>query len=50
MEKLMIGIMIGIVLLCGLVYLIIKVKDCGINPEYDAWLTEDKAKYPELYK
>jgi len=42
-------LMIGIVFLCVLVYIIGKVKDCGNNPEYEAWLTEDKAKYPELY-
>lgn len=43
-------LMIGIVLLCALVYVIIKIKDCGSNPEYEAWLTEDKAKHPELYE
>jgi hypothetical protein len=46
----MIELMIGIVLLCGLLYIIGKVKDCGYNPEYESWLTEDKANYPELYK
>ena len=46
----MIELMIGIVLLCGAFYIIGKVKECGDNPEYEAWLTEDKAKYPELYK
>jgi len=25
-------------------------RNCGDNPQYEAWLTEDKAKYPELYK
>lgn len=42
--------MIEIVLFCALVYLIIKVKDCGHNPAYEAWLTEDKAKHPNCYK
>jgi hypothetical protein len=23
-------------------------KDC-VNPEYESWLIQDKAKYPELY-
>jgi len=42
--------MIAIVLLCGLLYIIGKVKECSDNPEYEAWITQDKAKYPELYK
>jgi hypothetical protein len=42
-------IMIGIVLLFYFIYIIIKVKECGETPGYDEWLTEDKAKYPELY-
>jgi len=46
----MIELMIGIILLCVLLYIIGKVKECGINPGYESWLTEDKAKYPELYK
>jgi|LakMenEpi03Aug12_release.lakeMendotaPanAssembly.Ray.scaffolds.fasta_scaffold5447394_1 hypothetical protein len=45
----MIEIMIGCVFLAAIVYIIAKVKDCGSNPEYDAWITQDKAKYPELY-
>lgn len=43
-------LMIGIVLLCGLLYVMVKVKDCGSNPEYESWLTEDKAMYPDLYE
>ena len=46
----MINLMIGIVLFCALVYIIGKVKDCGHNPEYEEWLTEDKAKHPNNYK
>lgn len=42
--------MIVIILLCGLVYVILKIKNCSSNHEYDAWLTEDKAKYPKFYE
>lgn len=42
-------LIVGIFLLCWLCYVIAKVSDCGSNPEYESWLTEDKAKYPELY-
>lgn len=43
-------LMTGIVLLCGLLYVIGKIRDCNINPEYEEWITEDKIKYPELYE
>lgn len=42
--------MTGVVLLCGLVYAIVKFNDCGRNPEYEEWIREDRSKYPDLYK
>ena len=45
----MLELMIGCVFLGAIVYVVTKIKGCGNNPEYEAWLTEDKAKFPELY-
>jgi hypothetical protein len=42
-------LMIGLVLLVIALFIFAKVKDCGSNPEYEAWVTQDKAKYPEFY-
>lgn len=42
-------LMIGLVLLCYFIYIIARIKDCGENPAYESWITEDKARYPELY-
>lgn len=42
--------MIGIVLLVFSLFIFAKVKDCGSNPEQEAWITQDKAEFPELYK
>jgi hypothetical protein len=38
MEELMIG------MLFAFIYIIAKVKDCGNNPEYEAWLTQVRQK------
>jgi len=45
----MVELMLVCVFLAAAIYMIGKIKDCGHNPEYEAWLTQDKAKYPELY-
>ena len=42
--------MIIIVVIVGFIFLILQIKDVGRNTEYESWLEEDKAKYPELYK
>ena len=42
--------MIGLVLLVIALLIFAKVKYCGSNPEQEAYITQDKAEYPELYK
>jgi len=45
MEILMmiIAAIVAILIVCGLI------KNANSNPAYEAWLTQDKAEYPELY-
>ena len=42
--------MITLIFLVIFFYVIAKLKDCGSNPEYESWLLQDRAKYPELYE
>ena len=43
----LIAIIIGVII--GLLIMYALLRNCGDNPQYEAWLTQDKAKYPELY-
>ena len=38
-----IGVPVGLLIIYALL------RNCGDNPQYDAWRIQDKTKYPELY-